>query len=153
MPKPLRIWISRFQNFRKIILILGLLAVLLVFGTWFGLAKITDKLNEQNYFANQPNVAIKTYSLNGTFVSFENNVLILEVGQVVTGKKGNSLEYKKYEVQIPNDTVVKSHEFGSNDFVDASADNLAGAKNITVYTEQNPYNQNNITASRVEITF
>ncbi len=140
--------ISKLSNFKLIVLAAIILGSAIIFAGWYFLETLVFK--DETYFADIQNA--NSYSLNGKLLSLQGNSITLEVGQVVTTSKGNELEYKKYTVEILDTTqIVRRNPDNPSELLNASKQELSLSKNITVYTETNPYNTPNFKATKIEI--
>jgi hypothetical protein len=147
MPSPLKTWIS---NFWHIVVLTVLVAVLVVFGAWYGITKLIREDVSDEYFNNVQNIPIKTYSLGGTVESANFPKIMIKAGQVVTQNGQNNLVYKTYTASVTSATEYKKYnEQGTESAIDFAS--IGTGDNITVYTAQNPYDNDEVTVSKIEI--
>ena len=153
MLKLSKTWTSKLGNFKRLLIALGLLVVLIVIAIGYILSRANHSIQQNKIFAN-PDLDVKTYSLNGKLIKIENNIMELQVGQVITTKAGNEIEYKTFYAGIPPDMeVVKRNPEQPSNFVTAPFSEIKPGINITVYSSSNPYESNQFTAGRVEIIY
>ena len=149
MPKPLRTWISNIIRLERIALFAFVILILTVAGGAWKLAKHLDK-QDADYFADVPNLNISSYSLSGKVTRIEPDEIELEVGQVVSGPNGNTIEYQKYTAQIQQTTAILKRN-AENKLDPALTKDILVGNEITVYTSENPYNTKSVFASKIEL--
>src|SRR5882724_11520758 len=95
MPKPLRTWIYSIREYKIKALAIVILGLVVIVAGFFAASVLKTKLNKEVYF-NDSNSPASTYSLGGVVKKINLPNLDIEVGQVVTDSKGNTLTYKTY---------------------------------------------------------
>ena len=138
----------KVENFKRTALIAILVGIALIFAGWLVIDAFV--LKDKTYFADVQDA--NSYSLNGALLKYSKNQIEIEVGQVITDEKGNHIEYSKYLVNLDSNTqIIRRDPSNKSQTISATNEDLSQAKNITVYTTTNPYNDKSITASKIEI--
>ncbi len=150
MPNPLKTWIYKVKNFERVSILAILIGILVIIAGWYAAIKIMSLQVEQVYLDDLKNLDVKSFSLNGKVTELNLPKLSLEVGQVVSTNKGNELVYKTFNGVVNNDTsYFKKME--DQTFGPALIEDLHLADTVTIYTSQNPYENNELTIIRIEI--
>jgi len=147
MPSQLKIWISKVNTFKRYFF-LGIAVLLgLSLSLWLGLVKL-----QQNDQVFSDVTEAKTYSLSGMTKSVSEEQMVIEVGIVVKERQANKLKYNDYTVYYGDGMEIYAKTADpEKPFASESKERLMSAKEVIVYSQQNPYDNQELTANRIDI--